>query len=243
MGFLRPRALPCFLLLGCMMEPRPVRAEGAYHRTPLDQPGSTNLPPSLTNSPIKKVSEDVYELGLVRLDKAARNISFPASVNMVEGLVEYALVHTTGKVHESVLKTDADPIHIHLARLLLATGERAPSRPEVPGPVELQGPRIAISASWKFGGKEQRVPIENLVSNSLTKAKMAPGPWIYSGSRNVDGTFIAQRDGSIVAIIADPDALVNNPRPGRDDDDIWRANQEVIPPTGTRVEVTIQLGK
>ena len=69
---------------------------------------------------------------------------------------------------------------------------------------------------------------------------MIRGEWIYNGSRIVHGTFLAHRDGSIVAVIADPDALVNSPRPGRDDDEIWTANRALVPPVGTPVEVTVE---
>jgi hypothetical protein len=214
---------------------------GAYHRTPLTEPGSTNLPAALlTNSPLRRISDDIYGLGLVRLDKKLKTVSFPASVNMAQGTVEYALVHASGKVHESILKTEVDPLHVHLASLLLASAASNASLDRTK-PRDLTGPRVGIWVSW--GAFQQRVPIENLVSNTLTKAQMSRGSWVYNGSRVVEGTFLAQRDGSIVAIIADPDALINSPRPGRDDDEIWQANPGSVPAVGTPVEVTIELDK
>ena len=213
---------------------------GAYHRTPLTEPSGTNLPTELlTNSPLKRISQDVFALGEVRLDKAKGTVSFPCSVNMAEGVVEYAIVHSTGKVHESVLKTEADPFHIHLAALLLS--------PKQPGalpagmPRELAGPPIRIWVTWKVQETEHRVRLETLVSNVMTRASMTAGPWIYNGSRVVEGTFLAHRDGSIVSVISDPDALINNPRPGRDDDEIWRSNLGIVPGKGTAVEVTLEL--
>jgi hypothetical protein len=160
---------------------------------------------------------------------------------MAEGLVEYALVHASGKVHESVLKTEADPLHIHLAKLLLATNEPSPAMVKTNRSPELVGAQVGIWVSWKSGEVVRRVPIENLVSNTITRAQMTRGAWVYNGSRIVQGTFLAHRDGSIVAIIADPDALVNSPRPGRDDDDIWMANTSSVPPVGTPVEISIEL--
>jgi len=217
---------------------------GAYHRTPLDAPSSTNLPPDLlaTNAAIQKITEDIYQLGLVRLDKKNHTIQFPAAVNMAEGVVEYALVHSTGKVHESVLKTDAAPLHIHLAKLLLAGGQTPDAGPRSPiTPAELIGPKVRIWVSWRNSGQEQRVPMEAWISNAVIQAQMTVGPWIYNGSRVADGTFLAHRDGSILAIIADPDALINNPRPGREDDEIWTSYPGRVPPKGTRVTVSIEL--
>src|SRR5690242_9028504 len=94
---------------------------GAYHRSPLLEPSDTNgLPASvLTNSQLQRISPDVYALGLVRFDKSKQTITFPGKVNMTTNAVEYAVVHVTGKVHESVLATEANPLHVHLARLLM----------------------------------------------------------------------------------------------------------------------------
>ena len=52
--------------------------------------------------------------------------------------------------------------------------------------------------------------------------------------------FLAQREGSVVAVIADPDAMINNPRPGRDNDQLWQINTNTVPPIGTVVQFTIQ---
>jgi hypothetical protein len=69
---------------------------------------------------------------------------------------------------------------------------------------------------------------------------MPRGDWIFNGSEVVQGVFRAAREGSIIAIIDDPDALINNPRPGRDDDELWRVNDRVVPPVGTAVRLTIR---
>ena len=77
--------------------------------------------------------------------------------------------------------------------------------------------------------------------NLATKTNASRGPWTYNGSRVVNGIFVAQREGSIVALIEDVDALVNNPRPGSDNDQIWQINSDILPPTNTVVEVTFKL--
>jgi hypothetical protein len=216
---------------------------GAYHQTPLTEPNDTNPPSSLilSNAPLRQLSDGVYGLGLVRLDKNRRVVTFPCTVNMSEGLVEYALVHRTGKVHESVLKTEVNASQIHLACLLLGLGPPPEFSADDRTPRELRGPRVTLRARWVLNDVEKRVPLEELVLNTLTQSAMRPGPWAYSSSRVVQGTFLAERDGSIVAIIADPDALINNPRPGRNDDEIWTVNHSRVPPVGTPVEVTMEL--
>ena len=73
---------------------------------------------------------------------------------------------------------------------------------------------------------------------------MEPGEiqnWIYNGSYFSDGTFLAQREGSIVSLIADPSALANNPRPDRQDDELWTLHTPAIPPVNSRAHVKFAL--
>jgi len=209
---------------------------------PLHETNSSPPSAAVTNAPLKQVSENVFELGKVRLDKNEKSIRFPATVNMREGNVEYLLVHSTGKVHESILKTDAEPFHIHTAMLLLGakSGVVKTVSPQKKTS-EVGGDQTGVYIFWKTNGVEKTVRGEELILNSRQKAAMSRGPWSYNGSRLINGNFLAQRDGSIVSAIADPDALVNNPRPERDNDEIWLANTNSIPPVNTAVEVEIKL--
>ena len=72
-----------------------------------------------TNAPIRDLGQGRFQIGAVTLDTRQKALTFPAVVNMTTGLVEYAVVTTGGKVHESLLRTDAEPFHIHTAMLLL----------------------------------------------------------------------------------------------------------------------------
>ena len=67
-----------------------------------------------------------FNLGEVQVSPSTLAISFPAQVNQRTGLVEYLLVHETGKVHESILKTKVGGQQIHAAALLFA-GKSAPA--------------------------------------------------------------------------------------------------------------------
>lgn len=196
-----------------------------------------------TNAPLKEISSGVYEIGLVRLDKAARTVSFPAVVNMQEGLMEYLIVASGGKLHESVLVTSAEPYHIHLAMLFLGAKGAPPLTAEARvAETQIKGEPITIWAMWQQHGEAKRLRIESFILHTETKQPMSEGPWTYNGSWVFEGTFLAQRERSVVATITDHDALVNNPRPGRENDELWLANQERVPPPGTKVSVTFELG-
>ena len=220
---------------------------------------STQLPQNPTaNLPIKQVATGVFELGLVRFDKKQKTVSFPAEVNMREGLIEYLMVGSAGKLHESLLRTEAEPGHIHVAMLLVGA-KGSPQKPSAPADAAvtnqppwidsaslknsspLKGDAVSIWLSWKTAGGEKRCRAEEWVFNQQTQAPRAQGNWIYTGSMVINGTFMAQRERSIAALVMDPFALINNPGRGHDNDEIWQVNSSVAPPDGTAVQITIKL--
>lgn len=196
----------------------------------------------LTNSPLKKIDAGIFEIGKVRFDSDKRIITLPAVVNMDKGPVEYLLVSSIGKLHESVLCTDVEPVHIHLAALLLGVkGAQTNLTVQDFNTKKIPGEEIHLWVKWKSKDQEKKVRAEDFILNTQSKSAMEQGNWTYNGSQLSDGTFIAQRDGLIVSIISDPLTLINNPRPGRDNDEIWQVNTNIIPPLNTAVEITIQL--
>jgi hypothetical protein len=227
---------------------------------PAPEMGPSPEASAMTNMLIRPLGSGVFEVGRVRLSKRDRTVSFPAVVNLRQGLVEYFIVTQYGRTHESVLRTLAEPYHLHIAMLLLdaigdtnapgsarANGDPAAPR-EVPGgptihpwlkPIE--GDEVTLEVSWSDEGKAVRRRAEELVLNQSDERMMTPGAWIYNGSFVHQGSFRAQMDGSVASVIADPAALINNPRPGRENDEIWLANSNNLPPVNTPVEVTIRL--
>jgi hypothetical protein len=204
--------------------------------------GAEPPPSAATNAPLKAVGPGLFEIGKVRLNKNEKSVSFPAVLNMSPGLVEYVLVTETGKIHESLLRTDAEPYQIHMAMLLLgAKGAGTNAFPQKPND-PLPGDKVVLDVAWKDArGAQQKRRAEELIYNEQTKSAMSRGPWVYNGSRLFEGTFIAQQDGSIVSLIEDPDALINNPRQGRENDEIWEVKTNGLPPVNAAVEVTIRL--
>jgi hypothetical protein len=203
----------------------------------------------LTNLPaLKVVGPGVFELGKVKLDKKQRTVSFPAVLNKAEGMMEYFLVTTYGKTHESILRTDASPLHIHVAMVLLdAKGAgtnllRSPP-PEYGGSpgLSIPGDPITIEVQWREKGKQIVRGAEELISPPATEAVKSKGGWVYNGSAVWEGTFLAQSSGSLISLITDPVALVNRVGPGQEEGLMWTAHTEKLPPAKVPVEVTIRL--
>ncbi|WCJ57967.1 YdjY domain-containing protein [Fontisphaera persica] len=224
----------------CLWLPIAAPAPAQTGPKPLANPVPVN--PAVTNVVFQRLDDHRFQVGQVILHKTSRTVSFPAVVNMNQGLVEYFCVGVQGKVHESVLRTEVEPYHVHVAMLLLGA-KGAPAgqlnedyRKPVPGDA------ITLTVAWEDKGKKQERRAEELVWDVANQRPMSRGPWTYSGSRVFDGLFLAQRDRSFVAIIGDIDALVNNPRPRRERDDNWMVNTNTCPPLGTPVTLTFQLG-
>ena len=222
--------------------------------------GGQPTPAASTNEPpLTQISRDIFQLGAVRLDKNRRTVQFPAQMNMKQGVIEYLLVNARGKTYESLLSTDTEPYYIHLAMLLIgARGApqtaallNAPSQPfhvnrpdaatNLPPALAIQGDPVTIELAWQTAGGRKQLRAEDCIMNLATKTNASRSPWIYNGSRVINGIFVAQREASIVAMIDDIDAMMNNPRPGSDNDQIWQINSDVLPPTNTPVEVTFKL--
>ena len=120
---------------------------------------------------------------------------------------EPSVVTETGKIHESLFRTEAEPFQIHTAMLLLGAKGAGTNRFPEQANQPLPGDKVTIEVTWRMeGGAWQNRRAEELVYNQQTKSTMSRGPWIYNGSRMFDGTFVAQQDGSIVSLIEDPDA-------------------------------------
>ena len=205
----------------------------------------------LSNTPVRMVEQGIFEIGQVRLDQRHRSITLPAVLNRTNGPMEYFLVTTYGKTHESILKTPAQPYHIHLAMLLL--GAKGPGNAEfpgsptngIPGPVvhpskeALPGNKVAIQVKWSAPGGDIRYSAEDLIYKHDAQSVMEQGHWVYNGSLIIRNNFLAQMDGSIISLVTDPVALINNIGPGHDNDMIWEPNGANLPPPNVPVEVRI----
>lgn len=196
---------------------------------------------------IRKLSEDVYAIGEVRIERSTRCVRVPVEVNMTEGAVEYFLSATYGKIHESVLKTEVIPLEIHLAVLLLGRPGQIPeSLPEGNSELSEQCP-VEMAVEFPGAGGETEgsgvrvVPAGRLVLNHETDTPLADDIWIYTSSRMYETIFTAQRNGNVVAIMEDASSLVNMRGPLRERDDLWAPNTEVLPPAGTKATLVLRV--
>jgi hypothetical protein len=165
--------------------------------------------------------------GDVKVDARARTISFPAQVNMRNGQIEYLVVHEAGKIHESIFKTAVSPKQVHAAALLFS-GTNGSA-------LKVSG----IDVVWK----EKKWAAAELILDKAKKRPLRETKWAYRGSRLVEDVFLAEREGSIVAVREDRDALIDQDTPDAADDENWEPVKELVPEVGTAVTIMIQFGQ
>jgi hypothetical protein len=197
-------------------------------------------------SPPEMVSPGHYRIGEIQLDKAEKSVTFPATVNMNKGLLEYLLVRTSGKTHESLLRTAIEPYNLQLACLLIGMeGTNGPLGFQG-DPATPRGEAVEIVLQLKGeDGRLQTISPEAWLTQIVGEAKRDAPPlrWVYTGSLVSDGRFAAQMGGSIVALYHDPVAMIDNASPGGESDKVWFAREGTAPPAGTPVMVIIRSKK
>lgn len=216
---------------------------------------------SVEKPAVRKIGENLYRVGLVEFDARTREISFPVVVNQREGgPIEYILVHEHGKTHEAILTTKARPMDIQIALKLLKyqSGEGdvfdkllpAEDRKIRGDKSAERGDAVDVVVSWKEGDKEKSSLINRwAIDGETIKAEGDPGtpmpdhPWYYTGSVIMDGQFLGEVEGSIIALYLDPVSLLNTTVPGSEIDERWGANAQEIPEIGTKATLYLRPAK
>lgn len=126
---------------------------------------------------IKRINDNEYQIGKIHIDKAKRQLSFGAGVNMTKGLIEYCLATTkSDKVHETLFLTDVSPLNINIAMKLLGikeskelfeiidqeTWKPTGKFPEVT-PEQHAASLVEIIVEWGEGEKKKSLPVNELI--------------------------------------------------------------------------------
>lgn len=210
--------------------------------------------PAPESEPVSKLcdlGEGRYELGLVSFDENTRHLSFPAEVNLVEGILEYAIVHEKGKIHEALLMTKASPLHLNIALKLLhyqespelfevldENYETTGKFPEV-SEERKTAARLQILVKWDNDGKKEEASLNDLIYHTTTEKVMEAVPWIYQGSYIHENAFKAETSGDLAAIYITRSSLINFSGNDNTTDEPWIPNMKRVPPVGTPVTITI----
>jgi len=194
---------------------------------------------------IEKISDSQYRIGLITFDPKTRELRFPCEVNMAEGLLEFLIVHQKGKVHESLLKTAASPLHLQLALTLLRYKPSKELRlqpddtfPEVAEDIK-KAARLGIDLEWNDDGRVRRVPANEWIQHTSKASAMPATHWVFAEADAAEGNFTPETTGDLAAIYLTNSALIAFPGTDNRDDTVWMPFPKRVPPVGTPVTVIL----
>jgi hypothetical protein len=194
---------------------------------------------------ISEIGLGRYQFGDILIDQNNREFLFPGICNQISGLVEYALVHEDGKVHESLFRTKVRPRFVHACFLLLK------EKPETRFFKILDGNvsewtnlrKIELSIIWEQNNTYQEKPLSSMVINQTDNRELASKSFVFSGSSTIEGQYLAEMDGSIIAVYHDSRAVLNSMDKHSNSDEVWIAHQIAMPPKGHPVRIRLKLPK
>ena len=196
---------------------------------------------------IKIIRPGLFNFGGILIDRNDLSFSFEGKCNQLSGLVEYALVHESGKTHESLFSTKIAPRLIHACFLLLKQKpdkflfEKEKFSKEENNVLRQRG--LDVWVKWDENGSEFCKALNSMTLNDLSKRILKEKSFLFTGSKLVEGEYLAQIDGSIIAIYRDSRAIVNAIDELSSNDDVWLPNEVNLPPLGKNVWITIKLPK
>jgi hypothetical protein len=216
-------------------------------------PSASESSPKAPEKPqIVKLADGRMKYGEIEFDPKTRQVRIPCSVNMNDGLLEFAVVHENGKIHESLLITKCSPTDINVVLKLLRyvaseelyaiekePGVLSSNFPEVPEATK-KAARVDLKLEWQQDGKAQKASLADWIVQAATTKSMSQEPWVYGGSMVYDGAFLAEMTGDIAAIFVSRGSLFLYPGKDNFNDEAWLANTKRIPAQGTNVHFIIQ---
>jgi hypothetical protein len=177
-------------------------------------------------------------LGTVQLDPEARCVFATGYVNQVEGAIELLACGPGGKVHESVLVLQVNPLDLQAALLLIGL-KSGPPMPDL-GVGPPQGDRVRIWVHWQEAGSSIVKPLEALAYAWRDQRSLRTKDWVFTGSVVENGKFKALAEESLIASYWDPWAIINVQSPLGADDDALSVNRAEIPPLHTPVTLIME---
>ena len=219
---------------------------------------SQEEPPAEAKAEVKKpvkLEGDNYKFGEILFNSKTREIRFPAEIIQNEVILEYALVQAiTGKVHESLLATEIRPVDLQIVmKLLRYKASKRDIFPEYDEEGEVAKPmgddgkgRVEFLITTKDkDGKSKTFPLSDWVERRDyedvdKRTPMVAKSFAYTGSDIYEGVYIAEAEGGFAAIYRYSGAMFNAFQELSDNDDVWFPKEGVVPPIGTKVEVTIK---
>jgi len=174
----------------------------------------------------------------VTINWPQRQVEVAARVILRAGLIELLVCSPRIREHESILRIEARPYHVYQALGLIGLAPGHPLRwdEQKQQPIPPAGDPVEIWVRYARGGQAVTVSAWDWLARSDGKPLEEKKPWVFAGSlTGPDGSFAADFEGTVVAVVDFPDALLAVPElHSADNSELWlEPNTERIPPVGT----------
>ena len=189
---------------------------------------------------------DASRLPGVKVDVKAKQVRVECEAINANMPLEFFCVLSGTAEHESILRTDAKPSHIHLALLMLGMTPGEPVRYSDAAKkwIPPQGPPLHISCEWQTkDGKTVSQPAHRMMRNVKTKKAMPALTWVFCGSRMMDdGKYAADTTGYVVSVVNFDLTLIDIPDLASNSNESleWEFNPDTCPEKGTKVWMVLE---
>lgn len=202
------------------------------------------VPPPTAPARVEKLDDGRIRIGGVLVDMARKEVSVTGVVNDVT-VLEFLVNTKDGyKSYESAIEASATAIDFNLGLILIGLDRnRAVARPRFHfDPVAPAGDGVEVMVSWQEGGRERRLPAEDLIYDDGSKKTLPPGRWVYTGSQFVRNStaFLADVDGVLIGFVHSPAPLIERAEPVPGPYGAIRLNPSAGLAAGTAVTVTVR---
>lgn len=218
-----------------------VAATGRAQPPPTTAPADA-LPPVPTTKPAHGVLN--YQPG-VTIDWPERRIEVAATVILRDAPIELFACSPRAREHESIVRIEARPLHVFEALGLIGLTNGHPvewdeQRQTVIPPT---GDPVSVRVRYQQNGEMHTVSAWDWLKRSDGQPFDERPPWVFAGSvRDSRGRFAADLEGTVVAIVDFPTALLALQATHTSDNDaLWlECNTDAIPPVGTSCTLILE---
>ena len=187
----------------------------------------------------EKITDNLYRVGAVVIDMAAKTATCPGEINMDRGTIEYLAVAPGGKTHESLLTLRVRPLHLQVALILLGLEPKNVLKQQGESK-KPEGSPVEIKIRWQDKtGETQEFPADYFIAKQPDGEPAERHNWVFTGSRIFKEGFEADIVKSLVAVWHDPAAILDNPTE-EGADNIFIVNASRTPKRGTRIEFIVK---
>jgi len=183
----------------------------------------------------------------IRIDWALRQVEVEATIILRQGLIELFACTPMTREHESILKIEAQALHLYqgLGLIGLQPGHPTLFDEEKKQIVPAQGDPLEILVRYQRNGVTQTDPIERWMKPSDPKQTIDRLDWVFAGSLIMeDNSLAAESEGTVIALVDFSSALIALPElHSNSNEELWlEPDPEHIPPLQTRCTLIIRPG-